>query len=99
MNEESREQASAAADVDDRRRSERQAHQAGLTLRLTTDSIRGITDNLSQIGVLFFSQEPLRVEVEVVDGDGETHVRTGRLVRVQRMSEANTGFAVEFDRD
>lgn len=81
-----------------RRRAERQPHEARLTLKLKTEAIEGITDNLSNIGVLFFSEEPLHVEVEVQSGD-EVKSYTGRLVRLQRMSERNTGFAVEFDRD
>ena len=37
-------------------------------------------------------------QIEVVE-NGAPRVYSGRLVRVQRMSEKNTGFAVEFDRD
>ena len=82
----------------DRRSTERRAVEAELLLEIQTEAIQGVTDNLSQIGVLFFSEEPLRVRVEVDDA-GHKRTYTGRLVRLQRMSERNTGFAVEFDRD
>lgn len=85
-------------DTVERRRAERHDVVAELKLRVQSDTIEGVADNFSHIGVLFFSEEPLRVQVEVVQ-DGEPRVFPGRLVRVQRMSERNTGFAVEFDRE
>ena len=40
----------------------------------------------------------MRVTIEVSDPSGPRTYR-GRLIRLQRMSEANTGLAVEFDPD
>lgn len=82
--------------VDDRRRSERVPMRAPLTMSVDTSSLEGTTDNLSSIGVLFFTQEPLRVSIEV-EVDGKPQQFSGRLVRVQRMSDQSTGFAVEFE--
>lgn len=88
----------SAVDAANRRRAERRPLEAKLSLRVQPEAIEGITDNLSHIGVLFFSEEPLRVLIDV-ESEGEKKTYAGRLVRVQRMSEKNTGFAVEFDRD
>ncbi len=83
----------AQAALDNRRRAERFDHRERLKLTLETSQLQGTTENISGIGVLFFTEGSLRVTVEL--GDGQ--VRQGRLVRVQRMSLENTGFAVEFD--
>ncbi len=79
----------------ERRRSERQAAESRLDLVVETDRIVGVADNLSEVGVLFYSDQPLRVRVELQDGG----TRRGRLVRIQRTSGSSVGFAVEFDRD
>jgi len=81
---------------DERRAAEREDSRSSLRLTLDTDSLEGTTENISGVGVLFFSEGTLRVSVEIHEG-GERRVRRGRLVRVQRMSLENTGFAVEFD--
>ena len=60
---------------------------------MQTSELTGMTENISGVGVLFFTQGSLRVQVELEDG----MVRTGRLVRVQRLSLEDTGIAVEFD--
>ena len=46
--------------------------------------------------LLFFSEEGLRVRVEVHEDEG-TRSYLGRLIRLQRMSESSTGLAIEFD--
>ena len=77
-------------------RADRHTLEAPVQMRVVTDSLEGISDNFSSVGIMFFTDEPLRVSVEVVGPDGpRTH--QGRLVRVQRMSETNTGIAIEFD--
>jgi len=80
----------------ERRSAERVASDAELRLTVEGVDLRGVTENVSGVGVLFFSEGNLRVSVEFEEG-GERRVRKGRLVRVQRMSLQNTGFAVEFD--
>ena len=67
-------------------------------MRLSVESccLEGVTENVSGIGVLFFAGGDLRVSVELEE-NGARVTRKGRLVRVQRMSPENTGFAVEFD--
>ena len=82
--------------VQDARAQERRAIEAPVRLRIDSASIQGTSDNLSSAGLLFFTEEPLRVTVEVEE-DGETKSYRGRLLRVQRMSESSTGLAVEFD--
>ena len=80
----------------DLRRSNRRALEVSIRMTVDSESVTGITDNLSNVGVMFFCQEPLRVTVEFEE-DGVKCVRTGKLVRTQKMSERTTGFAVEFD--
>jgi hypothetical protein len=80
----------------DQRRNDRRAFEAPVRMRLETRELTGQSENLSRAGLLFFTYEPLRVSVEVQEPNG---VRTysGRLIRVQRMSESATGLAIEFD--
>lgn len=80
----------------DARRAERQALETPVTLRLEADHIEGLSDNLSEAGIMFFTDQPVRCVVEVA-GPGGTRRHTGRIVRLQRMNETNTGLAVEFD--
>ena len=88
--------ADEATGVDERRRSERIPMRAPLEMTVETAQLVGTTDNLSSIGVLFFSDDPLRVSIRV-EVEGEEKLISGRLVRVQRMSDQSTGFAVEFE--
>lgn len=80
----------------DGRSSERRALEAPVRMRILTQDLQGTTDNVSRAGLLFFSDEPMRVELEL-DVDGVKKTFLGRLVRVQRMNETRTGVAVEFD--
>jgi hypothetical protein len=83
--------------IGERRRALRR--DADLVLRVQVDAVElgGRAENLSQAGVFFFSQGALRVTVEI-DQDGERRQYPGQLVRVERMSEETTGYAIEFDR-
>ena len=80
----------------DRRTSDRQELEAPVRMSLELEHISGVSDNLSPAGLLFFTQEPIRVKVEMDQG-GEMKSFTGRLIRVQQMNEETTGLAVEFD--
>ena len=80
----------------DQRRTDRRALEAPVRLRLETQELAGVSENVSRAGLLFFSDEPLRVSVEVVESGG-TRTYSGKLIRVQRMSESSTGLAIEFD--
>jgi len=80
----------------DQRRADRQEVDSLVRMRIETGEITGLADNLSEAGLMFFTDEPLRVRVELVQG-GTTRSFTGRLVRSQRMNETHTGLAIEFD--
>ena len=80
----------------ERRRADRDASEASILLKLETRSLTGVNDNFSSAGLLFFTEEPIRVTVEVSTAGG-TETYSGRLVRAQRMGESSTGIAVEFD--
>lgn len=80
----------------DLRRSPRRAIEAPIRMRIASETLAGIADNISEVGLMFFAEEPLRVVIEVEE-DGEVREYTGSLVRAQKMSERSTGFAIEFD--
>jgi hypothetical protein len=82
----------------DQRRTDRRALEAGVTMRFETSQLVGQSDNISRAGILFYSDQPVRVTIELSDPSGPRTYH-GRLIRLQRMSESNTGLAVEFDPD
>jgi hypothetical protein len=86
----------AKAGVDDRRQSLREETHVGIRVQVETEAFGGETQNVSRAGIFFFSSDRLRVSVELQE-DGETVTRKGHLVRVERMNEDTTGFAIEFD--
>ena len=83
--------------VGERRSSARAGPSLPLSITVENPSLLGRADNLSEAGVFFFSGDRLRVRVEYEE-DGRRLARPGWLVRVQRMSEETTGYAIEFDR-
>ncbi len=89
---------STDTEIDDKRQNVRQALEAPVLMRIETENVEGVSDNASSAGIMFFTDDPLRVTVEVSEPDGLRTYR-GRLVRVQRMSETNTGLAIEFDEE
>ena len=86
----------ASIDMDDRRKHERAPSQARVWVRLDTRELTGEAVNLSQGGALFFSHGDLCVTIEFEE-QGRRERRSGRLVRAQRMSGDEIGWAVEFD--
>jgi hypothetical protein len=85
-----------STDTGERRRTRRLAARGHVKLTVETRELEGRADNISQTGVLFFSEGDLRVSVEIED-KGETRTLRGRLVRAQRMRGQSFGWAVEFD--
>jgi PilZ domain len=83
-------------EIAERRTSQRRATRSPVRVGIETRTLEGIADNISQTGVLFFSDDQVRVTVEL-DDNGRTLHRTGRLVRAQRIEGERTGWAVEFD--
>jgi len=84
------------ARLSERRRHNRRSTQGNVQLTVDTEQVDGHVENISRSGVLFFSDGDLRVTVRV-DMEGESTLRTGRLVRAQRMRGDSFGWAVEFD--
>jgi PilZ domain len=85
-----------AAKVDDRRRASRRDTKSPVTVQLDTTQLRGVADNLSKTGILFFTDGDLRVTVQIEDGD-ETKEYSGQLVRCERIQGGRRGWAVEFE--
>lgn len=80
----------------DQRRMDRKVLEAEVTLRLETSALKGQSDNISRAGILFYSDQPIRVSIEVQEANGPRTYQ-GRLIRLQRISDSSTGLAVEFD--
>lgn len=85
-----------ATDTGERRRARRLTERGRVKLFVDTRELEGRADNVSQTGILFFSEGELRVTIEVEE-EGTTRRRSGRLVRAQRMRGDRFGWAVEFD--
>jgi len=83
--------------IGERRRALRRDADLVLRVQVEAQELGGRVENLSQAGVFFFSPAALRVTV-AIEQDGERREHSGQLVRVERMSEDTTGFAIEFDR-
>lgn len=79
------------------RRAEKRRRSAGkVTLRIDASELEGEMDNISTSGVLFFTGADLRVSVQILE-NGQPVVRSGRLVRAQRVRPEHVGWAIEFD--
>ena len=83
--------------VGERRRGRREPLTGRLRLFMEAQSIEGEADNASRSGVLFFTDEDLRVEVEFEE-KGQRVRKRGRLVRCERIRGTRCGWAVEFER-
>lgn len=86
----------SAQETAEQRRADRRALEAPVRMRIDSDGLEGMSDNFSSAGIMFFTDEPIRVTVEVSDPNGP-QTYSGRIVRVQRMNDSNTGLAIEFD--
>ena len=87
-----------AVAAEDRRRNNRRSSEVDLRIEVAAREISGRAENISQAGVFFFSGDSLRVNVHM-EQEGETRSYPGRIVRVERLSDESTGFAIEFDRE
>ena len=82
--------------MEDNRRVPRLPADGAVRVLIHTDDLQGQTENVSSAGVLLLSDEPVRVSVEFGGGSAD-QLRSGRLVRIQRMDDGRFGLAVEFD--
>jgi len=86
----------AFLETEERRAAGRRTSRAEIRLVVDSRELTGRAENVSESGVLFFSPGELRVSVEI-DEHGTKQVRSGRLVRAQRLRGDQIGWAVEFD--
>ena len=85
-----------ASQTADMRKHDRTPEVGRLSLFAEEQHLQGELSNVSKGGVMFLSGESLRITVEI-EHEGTRSIRSGRLVRVQRMNEDDTAYAVEFD--
>lgn len=83
--------------VGERRRGRREPVSGKLRLFLEAQTIEGEADNASRSGILFFTDNDLRVEVEFEE-EGQKVRKRGKLVRCERIRGTRCGWAVEFER-
>ena len=76
------------------RRSERLGFDGAVTIRVDGEAIVGSGQNVSDQGVFFVSETPIKVTVEIGGRDG---TMTGELVRIENMGAGAVGIAVKFD--
>jgi hypothetical protein len=86
----------SSATATDRRTDKRRRSAGKLKLLIDAATLEGELDNISTSGVLFFTGADLRVSVQL-EQNGKAVVRTGRLVRAQRVRPEHVGWAIEFD--
>lgn len=89
---------SRSASTSNRRRAERRSCEEQVRIQIDTPCLEGESANLSQSGILFFTEGELKVSVEI-DGPEGPQTFTGSLVRCERVKGERRGWAVEFDRD
>ena len=85
-----------STELDEHRGSPRSDLSAPVRVHIEATVLEGQSENVSSAGILVFTDQPLEVTIEI-DADEGNETRRGRLVRVQRMTETNTGLAIEFD--
>lgn len=76
------------------RRSERVGFDGTVSIRVAGEAIVGSGQNVSDQGVFFVSEAPIKVKVEIGGRDG---IMTGELVRIENMGAGAVGIAVKFD--
>ena len=84
------------AEIEESRRAMRLPVSERIQVRVKTERLEGVTENLSTAGIMFLTNDPVRVEVEIEESEG-TQVKTGRIVRGQPMGGGRLGLAIEFD--
>jgi len=82
----------------DRRATRRRDSAARIRLSIEASELDGRADNISETGILFLTEDSLRVVVEMEE-NGTRRRRAGRLIRAQVMEPGKIGWAVEFDRE
>jgi hypothetical protein len=85
-----------SSSTSDRRTSERREFEAPVRMTFEIEGVEGTTDNLSSAGLLFYTENPIRVRVQI-EHEGGSKSFQGRLIRALQMDEETTGLAVEFD--
>ena len=85
-----------SATAAERRAGKRRRTAGKVKLLISAVELEGELDNISPSGVLFFTGADLRVSVQLEE-NGQALVRTGRLVRAQRVRPEHVGWAIEFD--
>lgn len=80
----------------ERRRAQRRSFQGRVRVEIFEQALRGPCDNISELGMLFTSDEQFRVRV-LLEGDDGAWTESGQLARLKRLSESRAGYAIEFD--
>lgn len=82
----------------DRRRAPRHAVHLPVTVQLPPQPLNGTSADVSDVGVMFVTDEPLQVTVRIERG-GRILERIGRVVRTQQLGAVSTAIAIEFEEE
>ena len=85
---------SESAEKKETRSAERVGFDGSVSIRVASDAIVGSGQNVSEQGVFFVSETPIKVSVEI---GGRDAPMTGELVRIENMGAGVVGIAVKFD--
>ena len=81
----------------ERRQSQRQSMQSRVHLTFDAADIEGRAENLSHTDVFFCATGGLSVTVEIEE-DGVVKRARGEVVRLQRLANGKTSWAIEFEK-
>ena len=82
----------------DRRRAPRHAVALPVHVAFPGEGLSGTSADVSDVGVLCVTDEPLELVVRI-EQDGGTVERRGRLVRAQQLGAVSFALAIEFDEE
>lgn len=83
--------------TEERRQSVRQSMHSRVRVTLEATHLDGRAENVSHTDVYFFSKGGLPVTVEIEE-DGVVKRTRGELVRLQRLENGKTSWAIEFEK-
>ena len=87
-----------AVSTSDRRRETREPSSDRVSITIETPELDGQASNVSKSGILFFTDDDVKVQVTLIDAEGQERTVAGHLVRCERIKGNHRGWAVEFDR-
>jgi len=83
--------------LEERRGTPRRSKSRPMSLSFDEAVLSGQSRDISDSSVFFLAEGEMRLSVRFTDEEGGETARVGRLIRYQRMPDAGSGWAIEFD--